>query len=1488
MEKTVTKRLSERIENWKKSLLDMTKRNRLLYYKPFRVGSVQVTDELFDETIMASKAMRNLLNGGTWTFELECAELDELEDVEGQNELSGLGREDFVRKRTKSLANIMKKDKLENDEKGLSIGYLAIGFLKWYEREDAEDEIRTPLVMVPIKITQDNRKAPFVVALNPDEEIALNPVILKKLHDDFGFEIDSSKASVEENQGKSVDTYDEVMAMLENVREAVRTQVRWGVLDEAVIDTFMFHNLAIWNDLDKNPELVSESPFGQILAGAERTEVGIEYDEQEIDLKHRESKEDVCILETDSSQMEAICRAKNGESFVIQGPPGTGKSQTITNIIAEQLFLGKKVLFVSEKQAALDVVYHKLEQHGLADFCLIMHNAKQKKMDVREQLQRSLELVEDRRRMSEKEKETYQKLDEKVRKLNLYDEKLHEKCENGMTMYEIFGKMARLEDAEDLNFEWPEEISLNMEFQKIEEIFRVVDDYAKSFGDDTRHFDENYWRFYAEDFDNTTRRKVEDVINDFGMRRVESLVEGFSEVKADTLDVDDTLRRADECRAAFELLPFEQAKTDTLVERTENVKVIRNEIDALESEIRAYKNNTKQSIEGFREEIENDEEEIKQKTKEIQECFTDDFFVLEKVEDLYKKLQNKFGKFYQRWSQDYKKLVGQLEEMATVRMKYRSYIIYLGKRLEIDRLKNEVQNIQKKITDTEKTAEVWQQKTKKKLDDKRAKFVQVVGDLGVVAEQQMDNVKDLLEKLDFEKMSEYANYHNMRQMLEKLELQRDFVRKIEDAGKRIEAGEIGRIFRKRFYRLYVEQTDFGKRYYGYLSAEHDEDVNVFRKYDEEAREIAASRIRQKLIERIPDLSGFNNKRSDSEVGLLRRELKKKARLMPTRKLIEGLPVVLPQLKPCMMMSPLTVSSYFGTNKNWKFDVVIFDEASQVRSEYAVPSIVRGKQIIIAGDAKQMPPTRFFDVTGDVDGGYNEMADDVVDLESILDEMSAKLPDKTLNWHYRSKDESLIAFSNNKFYNSRLHTFPSARKDDKNLGVKFVYCKDGVWENKNGNRNEAEEVARIVFEYAKKFPDDSLGVVAFGKSQETAIQIAVDKIRDMHPEIEEFFSEMKDEPFFIKNLENVQGDERDHIILSCGYGKDADGKFAMRFGPLAMAGGERRLNVAVSRAKKLMTVVSSFRANEIREADENHKARKLIRDFVDYAERGPKALLGDDEDQNDEVPEFDSEFEEDVYDFLRSQGYNVKTQVGASGFRIDIGVLHPEIEGRFVLAVECDGAAYHSSLSARDRDILRQEILENLGWRFYRIWSTNWINDNVNEKRKLAEAVEKAIKEYNKPFSGGKKKNRIPRTHVKDLELEGFDELKEEIKAIQEETRGLERQNELMDWYERLREKVQKSWGTNSLWTIFDVMMGSSRWGGFVNTRTGKTLKEILLEVLPRRNGFAPKDVFREINDNLFLKNRLTERMRSVYEKAFYELVKEGRVELVNGSIRYLG
>jgi very-short-patch-repair endonuclease len=463
--------------------------------------------------------------------------------------------------------------------------------------------------------------------------------------------------------------------------------------------------------------------------------------------------------------------------------------------------------------------------------------------------------------------------------------------------------------------------------------------------------------------------------------------------------------------------------------------------------------------------------------------------------------------------------------------------------------------------------------------------------------------------------------------------------------------------------------------------------------------------------------------ADSEAAILQKEAAKKRQLMPIRTLFQKIPNLLVKLKPCLLMSPITVSQFLPAESN-KFDLIVFDEASQVVPEDAIGAIYRGKTVVVAGDNKQLPPTSFFqkNLIDNVD--WDEMSDDDAEVfDSILDEcLGIGLPVKTLKWHYRSRDEDLIAFSNHQFYDDNLITFPAAKAEDDSLGVKLVYVPDGIYD-RGGKRNnpvEAEKVADLVFEHFKNYPKKTLGVVTFSIAQMEAVEDAIDRRLKEQTNFEPFFKEDRLEGFFVKNLENVQGDERDVIFFSVGYGYDQNKQMAMNFGPLNKPGGERRLNVAVTRAREKVLLITSIKATDI-DADAKAVGLQTLRYYLDYAEHGPKTL----EPIEAKASEFDSALDEDVAAEIKKLGYEVVPQVGCSEYRIDLGVVDPVNPGSFLLGVECDGATYRSSSSARDRDRLREQVLMQLGWRIHRVWSPAWVARRDSEIRRLKEALEQA-------------------------------------------------------------------------------------------------------------------------------------------------------------------
>lgn len=590
----------------------------------------------------------------------------------------------------------------------------------------------------------------------------------------------------------------------------------------------------------------------------------------------------------------------------------------------------------------------------------------------------------------------------------------------------------------------------------------------------------------------------------------------------------------------------------------------------------------------------------------------------------------------------------------------------------------------------------------------------------------LDKIGECINNLSL--LEEWIDFRSIRQQCREIGLS-EFVEKVEQVG--MQPNIIVDTFFKRFYRLWLDIMI--PRYpavYAFRSRSHQAIINDFQELDKLQLDIARLRILERLISRLPDTNITTS--SVDEVGILKRELTKQRRIMPLRKLFQSIPNLLTALKPCLMMSPLSVSLFLQAD-GYNFDTVIFDEASQVCTEDAIGAIMRGKQVIIAGDSKQLPPTNFFTATlsdSDFDVDTDDDAfDDTGAFDSILEEAVNAIPERTLKWHYRSRHEHLIAFSNAKIYNHELITFPSNMEKIPDNGVEYVYVEDGVYDRggRKHNLQEAKRVAELVFEHIRKYPNRSLGVVTFSEAQAQAIDSAIRQVRLRNSQYEKFFSEDNENAFFVKNLENVQGDERDTMIFSIGYAKDQNGVISMNFGPLNRNGGHKRLNVAITRAKFNIKLVSSIHPTDINVESTNSEGLKMLRQYIEFAINGVSILQT--ELQLTNSVEVESPFEEAVYDFLIKNGYNVTTQVGCSGYRIDMAVKHPTLSGIFVLGIECDGATYHSARTARERDRLRQTVLEDIGWTIYRIWSTDWIKDTKTEGNKLLEAVELAISKY---------------------------------------------------------------------------------------------------------------------------------------------------------------
>lgn len=489
----------------------------------------------------------------------------------------------------------------------------------------------------------------------------------------------------------------------------------------------------------------------------------------------------------------------------------------------------------------------------------------------------------------------------------------------------------------------------------------------------------------------------------------------------------------------------------------------------------------------------------------------------------------------------------------------------------------------------------------------------------------------------------------------------------------------------------------------FIAAEQKQLINEFQKLDDELKQLQAQQISAKLLKnQIPQGHTGTTVSEYTDLALLRREWNKKQRFISNRELLRRAGTAVRALTPCLMMSPLSIAENLPPEKA-QFDVLVMDEASQLRSEAALGAIARAQQVIIVGDPMQLPPTNFFRTAFDIDEDDEDEKSTIFLTESILDQALNALPRCHLRWHYRSRHESLIAFSNREFYDDKLVIFPSPFANNPNYGIRRHFV-EGVFTKIN--RAEAQAIATAVFRQITLHPEESFGVVAMNEEQRSLIEDAVDSLRSKHPEAAEAFAanENSSDPYFVKNLENVQGDERDVIFISMTYGPTAvGGPVPHRFGPINRPDGGRRLNVLFTRARKRMEIFTSMRASDIHPADGSVSGVRTLHDFLLYAETGQLPVEA--QTESGRLP--DSDFEIAVATALKARGFNCVAQVGVRGYYIDITIKDPEDPAQFILGVECDGATYHSSKCARERDHLREMVLESLGWKLHHVWSTDW-------------------------------------------------------------------------------------------------------------------------------------------------------------------------------------
>jgi len=1363
-----------RLDRWRRKLLDLSLRNRLLNFRDTKKTLPLLCPELGQ--------LEDMLAGGA-SFRIvprphDLAEHDPRDAAAhrrrtGQEGVEELLREELKAKRLcadispeeldRRMIEIYRAARLGLEEGGASALYLAIGFLAWYETEKSEQRRLAPILLLPLELHRKSVREGFTLRLG-DDEPRINVTLLELLKQDHGLVIPGLDPLPEDESGL------DVPQILRTVRQSVRDIDRWDVLDEARIGLFSFTKFLMWRDLSERADDLMQNPVVEHLVN--RPDQPFDPDgafprPDQLD-EERAPTETFCPLPADSSQLAAVFAAAEGRSFVLEGPPGTGKSQTITNLISHCLTEGKTVLFVSEKMAALNVVYRRLVNVGLGRYCLELHSNKAHKREVIGQLEEALQRLRDLGH-EEWEREA-RRLAELRNQLNAYVRALHQKRATGETVFQATSRLIGLRDVPRVELRWPAPDALDAD--ALAALRDLVDRLATA-GATCGEVRGHAWEAVRRaDWTPGWEEEVHHAIE--GLRHAAEMLAERARTCSESLGFGESGWSMDE-------LDLMREVTATLMESPTppTAILVRPDWDEIQRKVGAWieRGRTRDRLRA-----------------EVQERFRAKIVELD-LDDLRARLERASSSWWPAswWRRrpirkalksvalegkapPKQELPGALDRAHALREEQRKLD---ASSEEARALLGRYWNDGEAEWDGIAQVREWARRLRAlalrsagddfdrgaELRERWARLASEGRDLlcrkGTIGrefvsygealdafKQTRSRVAELLD-LDAERVwgaepapdalgrvrSSTAGWqtaaHKLRDWCAwrraRAEAIRSNLAPLVEAYEqdRTESGQLRRVFERSYTQWWLAAvTDREPVLNQFFSPEHERKIEQFRAVDERYMELTRLLVQARLAERVPATT--TTVLPNSEMGILRREVGKRRRHMSVRQLLQRIPNLLPRLKPCLLMSPMSVAQYLDANYP-PFDVVVFDEASQIPVWDAVGAIARGRQAVIVGDPKQLPPTSFFQRADDDDEAVEE--DVVEDLESILDDcIGAQIPWLPLDWHYRSRHESLITFSNYHYYGNRLLTFPSPALEG--MGVRWRHVPHGVYDKGKTRTNRAEAEA-VVEEILRRLRHPelvrySIGVVTFSQAQQTLIDDLLDAARAEDPELDPHFAEDTEEPVFVKNLENVQGDERDVILFSICYGPDSLGRVSMNFGPMNREGGERRLNVAITRARREVMVFSTLKADQIDLSRTRARGVRDLKGFLEYAERGPAAIA--EAIQTDPDADCDSPFEEAVFEALVQRGWEVHKQVGCARYRIDLAVVDPKAPGRYLLGIECDGANYHRAKTARDRDKLREGVLRDLGWKLHRVWSTDWWTDPDREIRKLETALERAREE----------------------------------------------------------------------------------------------------------------------------------------------------------------
>lgn len=1317
-----------RIERWQRKLLDLSLRNRLLNFKlsnqtvPFLCPNVATLEDALakDRIFRAVSLVDEDLIGDREVSVEERIRIEEkwASELLDKNQIAVPLSTNEMNKR---LLTLFRRANSDVQEGGTNTLFLAAGFLRWRKTEGDTRDFRSPLLLIPVKLERRSAQSPFTIA-HHDDDVRINLTLLEFLKRDFQIRVPKLEGDLPLD-----DSGIDVQRILEIMQEKVKDVAHVEVVEDLALSTFSFSKYLMWKDLaDRADQLRENRLVKHLIDGPEQN-----FERQGGDAVHpgdvdqRRSPGSLFTpLPADSSQLASIIAAADGLDFYLVGPPGTGKSQTITNMISQCLAEKKTVLFVAEKAAALDVVHRRLVKAGLGDCVLELHSNKTDRKNVISQLGRGWD------RMSQGGDTEWVQVTESLRvsrdQLNGYVQALHEAGSQGFSVFTAIGRVVK---HRDVKFEVSFESKDAHDAESYGRLVSLAKDTARvhaiaSQGPALSLIEKEDWSFqWQAAFLEKTKAYRASLEK---LREAEGVLSKALGIRVDT--VLSYGRRANIKSLVPRLLADAVDVSGVPDLPAKQLHVLAQELGRDVDSYFAAKSVTEASypLKAIRR-MPVDEIDVAWRDAQAR-LWPASFFACRKVRKL---LQSYAEDGKANPAVDLAALISVHELDTAIQKNPVVAVAGADESWDINQAENAIEqaivfreaigNFRDEIEDSLKhTSAVGELvicedgpvhvALKRYMDaeevalTRQEDFARENG--RVPSEVSVAEIEEGLSTIVTEtaRLEDWVMWTEIRNRAISNGLG-PMVKAIENG---LIEGPADELFESAYAAwwlpLAMDDCEVLRRFRYW---EHEEVIRRFCDLDEKVAGLTSAEVMKRIRHDLPTMDGVPK---NSGLGALRHQLNLRRPSMPIRHLLGELSDTLGKLAPCVLMSPLSVAQYLPAGKA-SFDVVIFDEASQITTWDAIGAIARGQQTIVVGDPKQLPPTNFFGRTDDED---EELPEIERDMPSILDEVSAAgLSKRQLNWHYRSRDEALITFSNRHYYDGSLVTFPAASADSNALQFHKV---DGVYvRGPTGrvNLQEGEAIAQMVRQRLTSWlqiPEQdrhTLGVITFNSEQQSLILNQLDAMRRSNPELEWFFEEDREEPVIVKNLENIQGDERDVMLFSITFGPDDQGKLTMNFGPLNNDGGERRLNVAITRARRELHVYSTIVAEQIDLSRTHARGVRDLKAFLDYAERGPETLARYDEGS---LGPAENPFESAVAEAFENRGWEVRTQIGMSGFRIDLAIVHPDKAGSYLCGIECDGAMYHSSASARDRDKIRQAVLEGLGWTIIRIWSTDWFKD----------------------------------------------------------------------------------------------------------------------------------------------------------------------------------